>query len=111
MMMPSMDPNPFIADYVAYNVDNYKGDPVVYLSLGDGFPVYQHPLVAEPDPTEAMDMGYDDLFLLKERFRLDPNVNRALEAVGDRGVAANVLRLQQFPTKRRGLAEMKQQIK
>ena len=43
MTMPSMDDNfPFRADYVAYEVEPHHGDPTIYLTVGDGYPAYQH---------------------------------------------------------------------
>ena len=111
MTMPSMDDNfPFRADYVAYEVEPHHGDPTIYLTVGDGYPAYQHRLIAEPSNIPSMNIQPADLLLFHERFQTEPIVNRALEALGDRGISADVLRLRQFPGRRRALQEMKNQI-
>ena len=111
MTMLSMDDNfPFCADYVAYEVEPHHGDPTIYLTVGDGYPAYQHPLVAEPSNEPSMNIQPANLLLFHERFQTEPIVNRALEALGDQGVSTDVLRLRQFPGRRRALQEMKNQI-
>ena len=111
MTMPSMDDDfPFRADYVAYEVEPHHGDPTIYLTVGDGYPAYQHCLVAEPSNEPSMNIQPADLLLFHERFQTEPIVNRALEALGDRGISADILHLRQFPGWRRALQEMKNQI-
>ena len=111
MTMPSMDDNfPFRTDYVAYEVEPHHGDPTIYLTVGDGYPAYQHLLVAEPSSEPSMDIQPADLLLFHERFQMEPVVNRALEVLGDRGISADVLCLRQFPGRRRALQEMRNQI-
>ena len=101
MTMPSMDDNfPFRADYVAYEVEPHHGDPTIYLTVGDGYPAYQHHLVAEPSNEPSMNIQPADLLLFHEKFQTKPIVNRALEALGDRGISADVLHLRQFPGRR-----------
>ena len=57
MTMLSMDDHfPFCADYVTYKVEPHHGDPTVYLTAGDGYPAYQHPLVAEPRSEPSMNI-------------------------------------------------------
>ena len=111
MTMPSMDENfPFRTDYVAYEVEPHHGDPTIYLTVGDGHPAYQHLLMAEPSNEPSMNIQPANLLLFHERFQTEPVVNRALEALGDRGVSADVLRLRQFPGQWQALQEMKNQI-
>ena len=84
MTMPSMnDDFPFCADYVAYEVEPHHGDPTIYLTVGDGYPAYQHPLVAEPSNEPSINVQPADLLLFHERFQTEPIVNHALEALGD----------------------------
>ena len=111
MTMPSMDDNfPFCADYVAYEVEPHHRDPTIYLTVGDGYPAYQHLLVAEPSSKPSMNIQPADLLLFHERFQMEPTMNRTLEALRDRGISADVLRLHQFPEQQWALQEMRNQI-
>ena len=96
--MPSMNKNfPFCANYVAYQVELHYGDPTIYLTVGDGYPAYQHPLVAKPSNEPSMNIQPTDLLLFHKRFQTEPIINHALEALGDWGILADVLCLRQFP--------------
>ena len=71
--MPSMNENfPFHADYVAYEVEPHHGDPTIYLTVEDGYPAYQHPLVAEPSNEPSMNIQPADLLL----FQVPDRANR-----------------------------------
>ena len=69
--------------------------------MGGGAPIYCNVLHAEPWPEIPSGDGGDDLYLLGERFQMDYVVTRAIEAVGDAGVAADVYRLRHFSERKR----------
>ena len=99
IMLPDTLPQrgvPQQANYVALNVERHDGEPTVYSTMGGGAPIYCNVLHAEPRPEIPPGNGGDDLYLLGERFQMDYIVTRAIEAVGDAGVAADIYRLRCF---------------
>ena len=96
IMLPDTLPQwgtPQQADYMALNVERHDGEPTVYSTMGGGTPIYCNVLHAEPRPEIPPGDGGDDLYLLGERFQMDYVVMRAIEAIGDAGVAADIYRL------------------
>ena len=103
IMLPDMIPQrgvPQQADYVALNVERHDGEPTVYSTMGGGAPIYCNVLHTEPRPEIPPGDGGDDLYLLGERFQMDYVVMRAIEAIGDAGVAADIYRLRCFSEKK-----------
>ena len=84
------------ADYVALNVERHDGELTVYSTMGGGAPIYCNVLHVEPRPEIPPGDGGDDLYLLGERFQMDYVMTRAIEAIGDAGVAADIYRLRCF---------------
>jgi len=101
-----MDNHPFHAAYVAHEVDARYGEPSIYATLREGHPAFMYPLqaeqhagYAEEEPpislyheTYQSNAPLDDLLLFSKQMQLDPTVNQALEAVGDMGIKADVMR-------------------
>lgn len=87
--------------YIAMNIEKHDGEPTIYSTMGGDAPRYCNVLHAEPRPDIARGDDGNDLYLLRERFQLDPIVARAVEAVGDSGVYADVYRLCCFGEKKR----------
>ena len=81
---------------MALNVERHDGEPTVYSTMGGTTPIYCNVLHAEPRPEIPAGDGGDDLYLLGERFQMDYVVTRAIEAIGDAGVAADIYRLCRF---------------
>ena len=52
-----------------------------------------YPLYAEEDWDPPMDVGPPNLTIFTEQYALEPAVNKALEALGDTGVSADMYRL------------------
>ena len=89
------------ADYVAFNVEKHDGEPTVYSTMGGNAPVFCNVLHAEPHPEIAAGTEGDDIYLLGERFQMDGAVTRAIEAIGDAGVMADIIRLRKFSEHKR----------
>ena len=103
IMLPNTLPQRVIpqqAEYVALNVERHDGEPTVYSTMGEGAPIYCNVLHAEPRPEIPPGDGGDDLYLLGEHFQMDYVVTRAIEAIGDVGVAADIHRSESEPRKR-----------
>ena len=103
-MLPDTLPQrgvPQQADYVALNVERHDGEPMVYSTMGGGAPIYCNVLYAEPRPKIPPGDGGDDLYLLGECFQMDYVVTRAIEAIVDAGVAADIYRLHRFSERKR----------
>ena len=104
IMLPDTLPQcdvPQQADYVALNVERHDGEPTIYSTMGGGAPIYCNVLHAEPRPEIPPGDGSDDLYLLGEHFQMDYVVTRAIEAIGDAGVAADIHRLCCFSERKR----------
>ena len=98
------------ADYVALNVERHDGEPTIYSTMGGGAPIYCNVLHAEPRPEIPPGDGGDDLYLLGERFQMDYVVTRAIEAIGDAGVAADINRLRRFSERKREVQRERQRL-
>ena len=104
IMLPNTLPQrgvPQQADYVALNVQRHDGEPTVYSTMGGSTPIYCNVLHTEPRPEIPPGDGGDDLYLLGERFQMDYVVTRAIEAIGDAKVAADIYRLRRFSERKR----------
>ena len=104
IMLPDTLPQcgiPQQADYVALNVERHDREPMIYSTMGGGAPMYCNVLHAEPQPKIAPGDGGDDLYLLGECFQMDYVVTRAIEAIGDTGITADIYRLRQSSEKKR----------
>ena len=74
-----------------------------------GYPFWQYRrtthgapiMLPEPHPEIPPGDGEDDLYLLGERFQMDYVITRAMEAIGDTGVTANIYRLHCFSERKR----------
>ena len=98
------------ADYVALSVERHDGEPTVYSTMGGGAPIYCNVLHAEPRPEIPPGDGGDNLYLLGERFQMDYVVTRAIEAIGDAGVAADIHRLRRFSERKREVQRERQRL-
>ena len=103
LTVESMDPDPYCLNYVAFEVDRRYGNPSIYGTLGEGSPAYQFSLTAKPCKGPAPVVQPPDFLLLNKQFAIDPVVNRALEAIGDMGILADVWRYWQIPTRQRAI--------
>ena len=104
IMLPDTLPQcgiPQQADYVAINVERHDGEPTVYSTIGGGAPMYCNVLHAEPRPKIAPGVEGDDLYLLGEHFQMDYVVIRAIGALEDAGVAADIYQLHRFSERKR----------
>ena len=77
--------------------------------LGDA-PIFCNVLHAEPRPDIAAGTEGDDLYLLGEYFQMDGAVTRAIEAIGDAGVMADIIRLRKFSEQRREIQRERQRL-
>ena len=103
IMLPDTLPQrgiPQQADYMALNVERHDGEPTIYLTMG-GAAIYCNVLHAEPRPEIPPGDGGDDLYLLGEHFQMNYVVTRAIEAIGDAGVTADIYRLRRCSKKKR----------
>ena len=98
------------ADYMALNVERHDGEPTVYSTMGGGAPIYCNVLHAEPRPKIPPGDGGDDLYLLGECFQMDYVVTRAIEAIGDVGVAADIYRLRRFSERKQEVQRERQRL-
>ena len=98
------------ADYVAFNVEKHDGEPTVYSTMGGGAPIFCNVLHAEPRPDIAAGTEGDDVYLLGERFQMDGAVTRAIEAIGDAGVTADIIRLRKFSEQKREIQRERQRL-
>ena len=89
------------ADYMAFNIEKHDREPTVYSTMGGNAPVFCNVLHAEPGPEIAAGMEGDDVYLLDERFQMDGAVTRVVEAIGDAGVMADIIRLRRFSEHKR----------
>ena len=80
------------ADYVAFNVEKHDGEPTVYSTMGGNAPVFCNVLHAKPCPKIATGTEGDNVYLLGECFQMDRAVTRAIKAIGDAGVMADIIR-------------------
>ena len=113
IMLPDTLPQrgvPQQADYVALNVERHDGEPTIYLTMGGGAPIYCNVLHTEPRPEIPLGDGGDDLYLLGKRFQMDYVVTRAIEAIGDAGVAADIYRLRRFSERKREVQQEQQRL-
>ena len=112
-MLPDTLPQqgvPQQADYVALNVERHDGEPTVYSTMGGNAPIYCNVLHAEPRPEIPPGDGGDDLYLLGERFQMDYVVTRAIEAIGDTGVATDIHRLHRFSERKQEVQREHQRL-
>ena len=98
------------ADYVAFNVEKHDGEPTVYSTMGGNTAVFCNILHAEPRPEIAAGTEGDDVYLLGERFQMDRAVTRAIEAIGDTGVMADIIRLRKFSEHKREIQRERQRL-
>ena len=113
IMLPDTLPQrgvPQQADYVALNVERHDGEPTVYSTMGEGTPIYCNVLHAEPRPEIPPGDGGDDLYLLGEHFQMDYVVTRAIEAIGDARLAADIHRLRCFSEKKQEVQRERQRL-
>ena len=89
------------ANYVAFNVEKHDGEPTVYLTMGGNTPVFCNVLHAKPHPEITTGTEGDDIYLLGERIQMDGAVTRAIKAIGDTGVMADIIRLRKFSKHKR----------
>ena len=89
------------ANYVALNVERHDGEPTIYSTMRGDAPIYCNVLHMEPRPEIPPGDRGDDLYLLGECFQMDYVVTRAIEAIGDAGIAADIHRLCHFSEKKR----------
>ena len=78
--------------------------------MGGGAPIYCNVLHAEPRPEIPAGDGGDDLYLLGECFQMDYVVTRAIEAIGDAGVMADVYRLHCFSERKCEVQQERQRL-
>ena len=112
-MLPDTLPQqgiPQQADYVALNVERHDREPTVYSTMGGEAPIYCNILHAEPRPEIPSGDGGDDLYLLGECFQLDYVVTRAIEAIEDAGVAADIYRLRRFSERKQEVQREHQRL-
>ena len=89
------------ADYVAFNVEKHDGEPTIYSTMGGNAPVFCNVLHAKPRPEITTGTEGNDVYLLGERFQMDGAVTRVVEAIGDVGVMADIIRLRKFSKHKR----------
>ena len=95
---------------MAFNVEKHDGEPTVYSTMGGNAPVFCNVLHAEPRPEIAARTEGDDVYLLGERFQMDGAVTRAIEAIGDAGVMADIIRLRKFSKHKREIQRERQRL-
>ena len=95
---------------MALNVERHDGEPTVYSTMGGGAPIYCNVLHTEPRPKIPPGDGGDDLYLLGECFQMDYVVMRAIEAIGDVGVAADIYRLRWFSERKQEVQQERQRL-
>ena len=78
--------------------------------MGGGAPIYCNVLHTEPRPEIPLGDGGDDLYLLGECFQMDYVVTRAIEAIGDAGVVADIYRLRHFSKRKREVQREHQRL-
>ena len=113
IMLPDTLPQrgvPQQANYVALSIERHDGKPTVYSTMGGDTPIYCNVLHVEPRPGIPPGDGGDDLYLLGERFQMDYVVMRAIEAIGDAGVAADIYRLRRFSDRKREIQREQQRL-
>ena len=98
------------ADYVAFNVEKHDGEPTVYSTMRGNAPVFCNVLHAEPRPEIAAGTEGDDVYLLGKRFQMDGAVTRAIEAIGDAGVMADIIRLRKFSKYKQEIQRERQRL-
>ena len=89
IMLPDTLPQhgiPQQADYVALNVERHDGEPMVYLTMGEGAPIYCNALHAKPWPEIAPGIKGDDLYLLGDHFQMDCVVTQAIDVTAGTAV-------------------------
>ena len=101
---------PQLANYVALNVERHDREPTIYSTMGGGAPIYCNVLHAGPRPEIPPGDGEDDLYLLREHFQMDYVVTRAIEAIGDVGVVADIYRLFRFSERKREVQREHQRL-
>ena len=84
------------ADYVALNMERHNGEPTTYSTMGGGAPIYCNILHTKPQPEIAPGDNSNNLYLLGEHFQMDYVVPRAIEAIGDVGVATDIYQLLRY---------------
>ena len=114
---PILRPDPIVArgilqraDYVAFNVKKYDGESTIYSTMGGNAPVFCNVLHAETRPEIAAGTEGDDVYLLGENFQMDGVVTRAIEAIGNAGVMANIIRLRKFSERKREIQRERQRL-
>ena len=113
IMLPNVLPQremPQKADYAAVNVERHNEELTVYSTMGGTTPIYCNVLHAEPRPEIPAGDGGDDLYLLGERFQMDYVITRAIEAIGDAGVAADIYRLRRFSERKHEIQRERQRL-
>ena len=78
--------------------------------MGGNAPIFCNVLYAEPRPEIAAGTERDNVYLLGERFQMDSMVTRAIEAMGDMGIMADIIRLRRFSEWKREIQREHQQL-
>ena len=78
--------------------------------MGGNAPVFCNVLHTEPRPEIAAGTEGDDVYLLGEHFQMDGVVTRAIKAIGDAGVMANIIRLRRFSEHKREIQREQQRL-
>ena len=99
IMLPDLIPArgiPQRADYMAFNIKKHDGEPTIYSTMGGNNPIFCNVLHADPQLDIATGTKGDNVYLLGECFQMDSAITRAIEAIGDAGVTADIIRLRKF---------------
>ena len=81
---------------MAFNIEKHNGEPTVYSTMGGNAPVFCNMLHTEPRPNIAVGTEGNDVYLLGEHFQMDRAITRAIEAIGNAGITADIIRLRRF---------------
>jgi hypothetical protein len=95
---------------VSFEIAAHDGELKIHLTADKGHPIHYYPLQAERSFGNSNSEGPADLMLFTKHFQLNPAVNRAVEAIGDLEVSADIIHLRRIPEKRRTLAKRKLQL-
>ena len=98
------------ADYVAFNIEKHDRESTIYSTMGGNTPIFCNVLHAKPQPNIVAGTEGDDVYLLGERFQMDGAVTRAIEAIGDTGVMADVICLRKFSEQKRKIQWEQQKL-
>ena len=73
-------------------------------------PVFCNVLHTELRPEIAAGTERDDVYLLREWFQMDGAVTRAIKAIGDAGIMADIIRLRRFSERKREVQHERQRL-